>query len=310
MGKDRFGEQTTMASLYKKPILATDPKTGEKVSAKSKKWWGRYRDAAGREKRVPLARDKAAAQTMLNEIVTREERRAAGMIDVFDEHAKRSLVDHLADYRRFLESKENAVTHVRQTESYITKIMVECGFKNIRDLSSSRVAVWLTDLRSKGRGMRTSNAYLIALKGFSRWLVRDRRAGEDVLAHLSALNAKVDVRRERRTLVPAQIAKLIGAARQGRQFRELSGGDRAVLYQVAVNTGLRASELGSLTTHSFKLDAVPPTVTVEAGYSKRRRRDVLPIRPDLASILVEYIRTSGRDDVLCFIQSATFAGQN
>ncbi len=46
-----------MASLYKKPIVIRDPKTGEKVKAKSKKWWGRFTDYLGREKRVPLATD-------------------------------------------------------------------------------------------------------------------------------------------------------------------------------------------------------------------------------------------------------------
>ncbi len=55
-----------MASLYKKPIKATEPKTGRKIKRKSAKWWGRYRDALGRDRRVPLARDKAAAQAMLN----------------------------------------------------------------------------------------------------------------------------------------------------------------------------------------------------------------------------------------------------
>ena len=68
-----------MASLYKKPIIKTDPKTGEKVKAKSRKWWGRYRDETGVEKRVPLAADKAAAQAMLNEIVRKVERAFAGL---------------------------------------------------------------------------------------------------------------------------------------------------------------------------------------------------------------------------------------
>ena len=34
-----------MASIYKKPITVTDPKTGKKIKKKSSKWWGRYRDA-------------------------------------------------------------------------------------------------------------------------------------------------------------------------------------------------------------------------------------------------------------------------
>ena len=75
-----------MSSLYKKPITVTDPKTGQKVKAKSKKWWGRYRDENGVERRVPLATDKGAAQAMLSELIKKAERRAAGIVDRFDEH--------------------------------------------------------------------------------------------------------------------------------------------------------------------------------------------------------------------------------
>lgn len=34
-----------MASIYRKPVLIRDPKTGRKVKEKSKKWWGRFVDA-------------------------------------------------------------------------------------------------------------------------------------------------------------------------------------------------------------------------------------------------------------------------
>jgi integrase/recombinase XerD len=253
-----------------------------------------YRDASGVERRVPLASDKTAAQTMLSDIITREERKAAGLIDKFDEHANRPLAEHLKDYRRHLESKENAESHVKQTISYIEKLLAGCGFKFIRDMSASRVSTWLAELRDKGRSIRTSNAYLTAVKGFSRWLVRDRRAAEDVLAHLSALNAKVDVRHERRTLEPVEIAKLINAARMGKRFRSLSGEDRAVLYHVAVTTGLRASELASLTPRSFDLVSDPPTIKVEAAYSKHRRQDILPLRPDVADVLRKHLAEIGR----------------
>lgn len=92
-----------MASLYKKPIVRTDPKTGEKVKAKSRKWWGRYRDATDRERRVPLAADKMPAQAMLNELVRKAERQAAGIHDPFDDHRQRLLEEHLAEFYRFLE---------------------------------------------------------------------------------------------------------------------------------------------------------------------------------------------------------------
>lgn len=58
-----------------------------------------------------------------------------------------------------------------------------------------------------------------------------------------------------------------------------------MLYTVAAYTGLRASELASLTPGSFRLDETPPTVTVLAGYSKHRRQDVLPLHPSLVESL-------------------------
>jgi len=57
-----------------------------------------------------------------------------------------------------------------------------------------------------------------------------------------------------------------------------------------VESGLRASELGSLRVASFALEAAPPTVTVRAAYSKRRREDVLPLKLDTASALREHLR--------------------
>jgi hypothetical protein len=43
------------------------------------------------------------------------------------------------------------------------------------------------------------------------------------------------------------------------------------------------------------LDADPPTVTAEAAYSKRRRRDVQPLRPDVAQMLRRYIAGQPED---------------
>ena len=70
-----------------------------------------------------------------------------------------------------------------------------------------------------------------------------------------------------------------------------------MLYHLAVTTGLRASELASLTPRSFDLGSDPPTVAVEAGYSKHRRRDVLPLRADVANAMSEYLSSRQlRDD--------------
>ena len=63
----------------------------------------------------------------------------------------------------------------------------------------------------------------------------------------------------------------------------MTGYERALLYRLAVETGLRANELRTLKVSSFDFDNC--SVVVEAAYSKHRRRDVLPLRQDTVSEL-------------------------
>ena len=65
----------------------------------------------------------------------------------------------------------------------------------------------------------------------------------------------------------------------------MTGPDRAVLYLVAAASGFRAGELQVLTPECFDLDGDPPTVTVKAAYSKRRRDDAQPIPTSVAEQL-------------------------
>ena len=69
----------------------------------------------------------------------------------------------------------------------------------------------------------------------------------------------------------------------------MTGADRVALYMTAMESGLRWAELRSLTRASFNLDATPATATVEAGYSKHRRADMLPLRPATADALRAYL---------------------
>ena len=129
---------------------------------------------------------------------------------------------------------------------------------------------------SRGAGVSTSNAYLAAIKGFTRWMVENGQLSRDPFAKLKRINSETDIRVRRRTLEPADFARFLAAARRGKKVRGLTGADRAVLYLLAARTGLRASELASLTPASF--DFPVPCVTVEAAYSKHRRKDVQPCR--------------------------------
>ena len=280
-----------MASLYKKPIIIRDPKTGQKVKAKSKKWWGQYRDANRKLKRVPLAVDKIAAQTMLNSSVKQIEREKAGLVDPTDAERKRLLKEHLREFENYLNHRGITPKHVGETISKLTKVVANRKWTLIADITAASALTYLGQLRQGGLSPQTYNHYLKAFKTFTRWLVRDRRTPFDPLAHLARLNEKVDRRHDRRPLSEEEFRRLVEAARAGKKIEGIKGPDRAMLYILAAWTGFRRGELGSLTLTSLRLDDDPPTATVAACCSKHRREDTQVLHPELVRQLKDWLAT-------------------
>jgi site-specific recombinase XerD len=284
-----------MASLYRKPVIVIDPATGEKVRTQSKKWWGQFKDANGKLRRHPLAIDKMAAQAMLNDLVKQVEREKAGLVDPTDRERKRPLAEHIADFRRFKENRDVGAKQISEILRQLERIVKECTWRTIADLTARSLLNFLGDLRKPtteieaGLSAQTYNHYLGAAKQFTRWLIRDRRLVSDPFAHLSDINVAADRRHDRRALSHEEFTRLLGAARTGKSVECLSGPDRAMLYVLAGWTGFRKGELGSLTKSSFQLDAAPPTVTVAAGYSKRRRQDAQILHPAVVEQICEWL---------------------
>ena len=292
-------------SLFKKQIVRYVDADGKrcskstsgakKVKERSKVWSARFRDADDILREVSLFRDKTASQQRLNELIREAERAEAGLVDPFADQRKRPLTDHVAAFRQHLESKANSVEHVSLTTARIQAVFKGCGFKLLGDLDGDRVSHWLLQRRDESKlpapaegktekprpfGIASTNHFLVAVKSFGNWLVRARRLERNPFAHLSRLNAKVDVRVERRAMEPAELSRLIEAAEQSATtFRGLAGPDRSALYTLAAMTGLRASELASLTALSFDFQSSPPTVTVEAESEKSGRGATLPLHP-------------------------------
>lgn len=150
----------------------------------------------------------------------------------------------------------------------------------------------LQDRLCRGRGTSTVRHYFRAIKSFTTWLVADRRTLADPLAGLSLSRRQnqPDARHERRALPLAELRDLLtAAAANERIFRGLTGADRAMLYAVAMGTGLRAAELASLAARSFELEGPGPVVRCRAAYTKNGEEAVQPLPEDLAHALRAYL---------------------
>ena len=276
-----------MASIFHQKYTVKD-KNGKTVRKQSKFWYIDYKTAEGARKRVKGFKDKQATAQLAAKLEKESELAQAGIVDKYKEHRKKPLSEHLRDFKASLMNKGTTEKHACLVYNRAKAVIESCNFTYISDVSASKTQRYLAERRRDGLSIRSSNFYLQAVKQFCRWLVADNRTAENPLAYLKGQNPKTDIRHPRRALSIDELDLLITSTLKGQQHSGMSGKERAMLYMLAVSTGLRASELASLTWQSFNLSDSTPFVTVLAAYSKHRRDDTLPLRLDVAGQLAAW----------------------
>jgi hypothetical protein len=155
-----------MASVFKSVTVAYRDADGHKcpkgapgarkVRIKSKVWYGRYKDADGKRKAVPLCSDKGAAKELLAKLVTqaKEKQLYPDPADTLSpdereylEHGRRPLTEHVEDFRRYLLGKGNVPEYVRGTVHQVRAVLEGCQFTRIADMRESAVVEYLAGLR-------------------------------------------------------------------------------------------------------------------------------------------------------------------
>ena len=189
---------------------------------------------------------------------------AFGILDAGKVAALRPLAEHIdggADapgWRQFLSAKGNTPKHIGLFCGRVKRAFGECGMVFWSDLSATKIMAYLDGLRQdkhdeKGElvkgGLSAAgfNGYVKAALGFARWMVREGRATENPLAGLRKVNERVDRRRERRALSVDELRWPLDTTRNAAERFGMSGRARSMLYELAVETGLRSNELRSLT---------------------------------------------------------------
>ena len=211
-----------------------------------------------------------------------------GLLDPKRAAAGKLLSEHLEDFRQSMIAKNVTPQHIKQLSGHIALVFKGCKFLTWSDISASKIERFISDLRQKkGIGPQTANYYLKHTKQFCRWMVQDRRAGESPLEHLKTVDTSRDKRHNRRALEPDEIRRLLEATRAAPKRYGLTGYERALLYRLAIESGLRRGELRSLTVSSFDFTAC--RVTVEAAFSKNRKRSILPLRPDTIAEIKSFV---------------------
>jgi hypothetical protein len=97
-----------------------------------------------------------------------------------------------------------------------------------------------------------------------------------------------DIVHGRRASTTDEVAKLIETAENGRTWRGISGRERALIYRLAVESGLRFNEIKTLLVSDF--DFKNGTVSISDFNEKARRGTVLPLRQSTAVMIEAFLR--------------------
>ncbi len=274
-----------MASVFKR--------TGRKGKGKGK-YLLSYVDHRGlRHTRSAKTTDQDAARRIASKLEADAALRRDGVIDPriesIGQQARRTIEEHLADFRAKLSAAGSSEDHRTRTCRFISDGAEACEFETAGDIAADKVNHYATELL-KSMAARSVAARLTALKSFSRWLAVQGKLPADPLASVRKPSVKTDRRKVRRMLLPEEWTWLRTVTLSGNVVRsDIPAVERVLLYAVAIQTGLRSNELRSLTRGSLFLDAAQPYVTCKAGSTKNQQDARQYIKPELVAELRRHI---------------------
>ncbi len=268
-------------------------KRGDRQSGKGV-WYASYIDESG--KRIVFStgvRDKTNAQLILNQREAEVAKRRHGIIDPCTERIKnqsiRSIAEHLDEFLGSLQTAGRSEIHRKKTGRNIELAVAWCKLNQLHELTPEKIEAYATYRRQSGKSARTIQASLTALKQFSKWCVDTGRLQADPLRTVRKPNPKNDRRLRRRMILPKEWSWIAAAAKDAEERYGLSGTERLLVYRVAIETGLRASELQSLTRGKLHLTGANAFVLVPGSGTKNRKDAKQYISKTLAADLKRFI---------------------
>lgn len=254
-----------------------------------------YQDENGSRKTKKAFRDRAASEKLKSQIETRVERAKVGMIPNSISTIDPVELDiEILRYGKYLASKNNTAHHCYIQRRRIEDVVEKLNWQSILDIRSDPVLELLSQMMEgtedqRGLAPASVNGYLVAFKGFTRWLYKSNRLLTDPLKDTTRYKES-EKRHPRRVLQPKDFKHLIETTKSGEVLMGLTGEERSLLYSFAASTGLRAFELSTICVSSLVLNRSPATFTIEAVNSKNRKKDTLPIPKSLVPLLREFCR--------------------
>ena len=265
----------------------------------------------------------AVAERIKSKVMTSAEAK------IGEKHADTLLIKHVEAYEGYLKSRKVDANWIKTTKTYMQSSIDGCDWRYLRDLSADSLSRWLAEQVDNGMSHRVHNVYVQSWVAFGNWCIGKRVSGKSTRTNgekrllnnpfqgVGKLNEKADVKRKARSLTADELERLLIAARnrplddaltirkgpsKGEKSAKIDdayrarmielGNERALMYKTLILTGLRLSELRTLTVGDLSFGDVP-FLRLQSNNEKNRKGSTLALRSDLAAELKDWI--AGKD---------------
>lgn len=215
---------------------------------------------------------------------------------------RQEIAKHIDDWRQALLDGGTGQLQANQNHRRVSRIFEQAKFGTLVDISAAKTMNIIgslqkivhkrcpktQDIETFKRGPTASLTklhHLRAVKQFTKWCLVNGRITEDPLQHLTLKNVRVE--KQRRPLTTDEISYLLAEVQRFKKRGSASGHERALIYELAVSTGLRKEEIASLKRTSF--DFKRSLVRVDAADTKNKKPALLPLKASLVKKIQKHL---------------------
>ena len=189
-----------------------------RIQTEAATYTAKFRDGQGHIRAVSTGcRDEDAARSVLSKLERRAELVRSEIIspaeDATADHQAIPLAQHFAAFHEHRIVKGLNATRIANTKSRLGRLAEECGFRRLSECSAEGLTRWLNRQQANGMSAGNRNEYRQELVGFGNWCVETHRLSVNPFSKVPKADAKIDRRRQRRSMTEAELVKLLDVAR-------------------------------------------------------------------------------------------------
>ncbi len=218
-----------------------------------------------------------------------------GLLDERASMATRPLPELIELYIASMKAAEREVKYVSKTRYDLLQAFEACGFRLFSDINADKLADYLRQRREKGISFRRSNAILMACKCFTNWAVGSDFVSKSPLRgkKVKLLDVEKDRRLIRRALEIEELRRLFAVtAASEAVHHNMTGPERAMLYRLVAESGMRRGELRKAKVSAFDLDK--QIITLDASITKSGKERIIPMTAKTAAALRQYFQSQNK----------------